>query len=120
MTFGEYKFRFRLAPTLLLALPVPVLAGLGFWQLERAEEKREQARTLEAREEMAPLELRGLESDAPALRYRKVRAVGEFEGEGQFLIEHRRHANRAGFHVITPLPTGKVRADPKSPVSRFC
>ncbi len=29
MTFGEHQFKFLLVPTLLLALPVPLLAGLG-------------------------------------------------------------------------------------------
>ena len=103
MNFGEHHFKFRLVPTLLLALPVPLLAGLGIWQLDRAEQKRSQTQTLERREQLPPLQLTELQSDGAALRYRKVRARGSFDPDGQFFIENRRYAGRTGFFVITPL-----------------
>jgi surfeit locus 1 family protein len=103
MKFGEHQFKFRLVPTLLLAIPVPLLAGLGVWQLDRAEQKREQTQTLQQRERQAPLMLTGMQADASALRYRRIRVQGSFEPDGQFFIENRRYAGRTGFYVITPL-----------------
>lgn len=103
MKFGEYKFSFRVVPTLLLALPVPLFAGLGLWQLDRAEQKREQAQTQEQRERLAPLPLAELHSDGSALRYRRVRAQGRFDPDGQFFIENRRYGGRTGLYVVTPL-----------------
>lgn len=103
MKFGEHQFRFRLVPTLLLAVPVPLLAGLGVWQLDRAEQKREQAQTLEQRERQAPLLLTGMHTDGDALRYRRIQVRGSFDPDGQFFIENRRYAGRTGFYVITPL-----------------
>jgi surfeit locus 1 family protein len=103
MKFGEYQFKFFLAPTLLLALPVPLFAGLGLWQLDRAEQKREQAQSLEQRERQAPLPLTGLQTDGSALRYRRIQAQGSFDPDGQFFIENRRYGGRTGFFVITPL-----------------
>jgi len=47
MRFVDLNFRFRWVPTLLLVLSIPLFSGLGFWQIDRAEQKQEQARTLD-------------------------------------------------------------------------
>jgi len=103
MRFGDLKFSVRLVPTLLLALPIPFFVALGLWQLDRAEQKREQAQVQRERSLMSPLELTGLVKDPEVLRFRRLVAHGVFEAEGQILIENRRQANRTGFHVLTPL-----------------
>jgi surfeit locus 1 family protein len=103
MQFGGLEFRFRWMPTLLFALPIPLFIGLGMWQLDRADQKREQARELSERMQMPALELGARVSDPQDLRYRRLRAHGAFEAGGQLLIENRRQGNRNGFHVITPL-----------------
>ena len=38
---GMNSFRPGLAPTVLVLLMLPLLIGLGVWQLQRAEEKRQ-------------------------------------------------------------------------------
>ncbi len=103
MRIGEYKFRLRLFPLFLLALPAPLFVGLGVWQLERAVEKRHQAETLSVREQMPPLQLGQLLGDAGQVRYRRISVQGEFEPEQGFFIENRRLDGKTGFHVITPL-----------------
>jgi len=103
MLFGDREFRFRWGPTLFFALTIPLFVGLGLWQLDRADQKRELARVLSERAEMPPLELGATEIDPEDLRFRRLRAHGVLEPEGQILIENRRQGNRIGFHVITPL-----------------
>ncbi len=103
MRFSDLEFRFRWGPALLLALPISLFVALGIWQLDRAEQKREQARVLSERVGMPPFELVGPVADPDALRFRTLLARGTFESDGQILIENRRQANRTGFHVITPL-----------------
>lgn len=103
MKFGDLEFRFRWLPTLMLALPIPLFIALGFWQLDRADQKREQARMLSERAEMPAFDLDAPVSDPESLRFRKLRASGSFEADGQILIENRRRGNRIGFHVVTPL-----------------
>jgi surfeit locus 1 family protein len=103
MRLGDLDFRPRWIPTLLLTLPIPLFIALGFWQLDRAEQKREQALILSERAEMPALQITAPITDPEALRFRKLEARGVFEPEGQILIENRRHGNRTGFHVITPL-----------------
>jgi len=102
MLFDDREFRFRWIPTLLLVLPI-VFVRLGLWQLDRADEKREQARTLTERARMPPIELGASGIHPQDLRFRRLRAHGVLEAEGQILIENRRQGNRIGFHVITPL-----------------
>jgi len=103
MRFGEFEFRFRPLPTVLMALAVPLLLSLGFWQLHRADQKREQARLLLERSELPPLDVTGLIADPSTIRHRRVRLRGEFEATGQLFIENRRLGGRNGFHVVTPL-----------------
>jgi len=105
MRFGDLEIRFRWIPTLLLAIPIPLFISLGFWQLDRADQKREQAHILAERAEMPALEINAPITDPETLRFRKLWARGSFEAAGQILIENRRQGNRTGFHVITPLHT---------------
>src|SRR4029077_12719480 len=51
-----------------------------------------------------PLELTAASADvAAALRFRPVRARGEFDAGQQILIDNKVHAGRPGFDVVTPL-----------------
>jgi surfeit locus 1 family protein len=111
MGIGNYAFRFRWLPTLLLAIALPVFVAFGLWQLDRAEQKRELAELLQTRTALPAYRLEALVTDPEAVRFRKLTARGRFESAGQIFLEGRRHANHAGFHVITPLHIegGEVR-----------
>lgn len=87
----------------MLALPIPFFVALGFWQLDRADQKREQSRILSERAEMPAFDLNVPVSDPEPLRFRKLQARGLFEADGQILIGNRRRGNRIGFQVVTPL-----------------
>lgn len=100
---GEWRFRPRWVPFLLLLAPAGICAGLGVWQLDRAAQKRAFAAELAAREALAPLEIGDAPVDAAAVRHRSVSARGVLEAAGQVYIEGRRHAGKAGYFVVTPL-----------------
>jgi len=100
---GEWRFRFRWLPFLLLFVPACICAGLGVWQLDRAAQKRALAAELAAREALEPLAIGGAPVDADAVRYRTVTARGRLEAGGQIYIEGRRHAGKTGYYVVTPL-----------------
>jgi surfeit locus 1 family protein len=100
---GDWRFRPRWVPFLLLFVPACVCAGLGVWQLDRAAQKRELTGELAARSAAEPLAIGGAPVDAEAVRHRRVTALGHLEAEGQIYIESRRHAGKTGFHVVTPL-----------------
>ena len=101
--FGEWRFRPRWVPFLLLFVPAGICAGLGVWQLDRAAQKRALAAELAAREALPPLTIGDAPVDAEAVRHRPVTARGELETTGQIYIEGRRRAGKTGFFVVTPL-----------------
>lgn len=96
-------------PTLLLLLILPPLfVTLGFWQLDRAQQKRSTAAAMEERRALPPLALTGGPLSRPqltaeALEFRTLSVSGEFVPAGELLITNRKHLGKPGFHVITPL-----------------
>lgn len=92
---------------------VLLLAGfvrLGFWQLDRAEQKRALYRAFET----------GGASGAVALtlddtvtlaedRYRTLEVRGEYLPDRQFLLDAMTHAGRAGYEVLTPFRPSRGR-----------
>ncbi len=95
------EFRPGLVPTLLTLALLPVLVGLGIWQLDRYEQKTELERAY-ATADAAPIpadSVTGGERD----RFRPVTARGRYDAGRQFLIDNMVRRGRNGFFVITPL-----------------
>lgn len=91
------KFRFELAPTLVVLALFPALLGLGQWQLGRAAEKRALLAALTAAASSAPV------AYAPGLpRFARVRATGLWDAR-QFLLDAQVRGGRVGYRVLTPL-----------------
>jgi surfeit locus 1 family protein len=100
---GKIEFSPRPVPTLVTVLLFPLLLGLGFWQLDRAEQKQALVAEYEQRSELPPVELvPGLE-DGESLRYRRVQVTGRYDSARQLLLDNQVRERRAGFNVVTPL-----------------
>jgi len=97
------RFRPKLWPTLALAVFVAATISLGNWQRHRAAEKQALREQMERSAQEPALELGLAVADPATLRYRSVRATGQFDARRQMLIDNQVHAGRAGFHVVTPL-----------------
>lgn len=100
---GKFEFSPRAAPTVVFALLLPLLLTLGFWQLDRAEQKRALVAEYEHRSELPPVELVPDLSETEALRFRRVEVTGRYDNAHQLLLDNQVHEHRAGFNVITPL-----------------
>jgi len=74
-------------------------AGLGFWQLERAAEKRALLQEYASGQRTTvPF------SDTPLPRYQRVTAVGRFDTTRQILLDNMPSASgMPGYHVLTPF-----------------
>ncbi|HUO83099.1 MAG TPA: SURF1 family protein [Gammaproteobacteria bacterium] len=103
LKLGARVFRPGLLPTIGLLLVLPMLIGLGVWQLDRAEEKRELFAQFESQAGAKIALNRMYEIDPKALRYNAVTATGRYDAAHQFLLDSMMHAGRAGYHVLTPL-----------------
>jgi len=97
--------RFRVRPVLAVAVVAgaAVLASLGVWQLDRADQKRELAAALAERRAAPARRISAAPVDPATLVYLPVIARGRYEPRLQFLVSNRVWHQRIGFHVITPL-----------------
>jgi surfeit locus 1 family protein len=86
-----------------MVILAPLFFGLGIWQLDRAEQKRNQGASLELRRKQPPLSLAEPQPDAEQLVFRQVVAQGRYLNDKSVLIENRKHQGKTGFHLITPL-----------------
>ena len=95
-------FRPGWLPSLLVALLLPGLIWLGFWQLQRGEEKRQLLASFEARRQAEPISLEQLEPMRdPA--YRRVQLRGHFDDEHSLLLDSRIRDGHAGVELLQPF-----------------
>lgn len=113
MTLRTIFSRKWIIPTLLVVLGMALLVRLGFWQLDRLEQKRTFNAMMSERWRSEPFDLNThtLPADLQDLEYRRVSAEGEFDYEHQILISNQvLQGGTAGFMVVTPLVLGDNRA----------
>ena len=72
--------------------------SLGFWQLDRAEQKRDLLKSHEEAQQAEPLPL-----TVEHLQYDRVKTAGEYDNKHQFLLDNQFSHHRLGYQVITPL-----------------
>ena len=87
-----------------MAVLLPAFLGLGNWQLERAQEKRERLAQFADDSDRASLATLTQRQAGAGAGFVHVRGEGEYlEGAPQVLLEGMSHQGRAGYHVLTPL-----------------
>ncbi|HDP90321.1 MAG TPA: SURF1 family protein, partial [Thioalkalivibrio sp.] len=102
MHLGAFRFSPDLLPSVAVILLLTLFISLGMWQLGRAEEKRDLIERFEARREATALGAGSLSAlPIDELRYRKVRLVGHYLADRQFLLDNRVRERQAGFEVLT-------------------
>ena len=86
-----------------------VFVRLGFWQLDRLEQRQLMNAVGEERIGAEPVSLAsllvGAEGDLGSLQYRRVFVIGTYNPSEEMLIRSRVHLGQAGFHVVTPIVT---------------
>jgi surfeit locus 1 family protein len=87
----------------VVLLAVPVCTRLGFWQLDRLQQRR--ARTTQVRERLAmpPIQPGTQASDLENLEYRRVVLQGQFDPDHEILLTNRSYQEQPGAHLVTPL-----------------
>lgn len=103
MRIGVYRFRPGFWPTLAVLLLLPLLLGLGFWQLDRAGQKRAWLEQLQAGLEQEPIELDAAATDYQAVAFRRVIARGSYDPDHQLLLDNQVRDRQVGYLVLTPL-----------------
>ncbi|MDF1831678.1 MAG: SURF1 family protein [Porticoccaceae bacterium] len=121
----EWQWNWKVLVFTLFFLPITLTAG--FWQLHRAEEKREILAAQSALQADAPIafaDVRGgkeltetngkseQRKGSAAQRYLRVTAVGEIHPQQVFLIDNRVRRGRPGYEVLVPLKVVMAGAQP--------
>lgn len=96
------------AAGVLVLVVAAVCARLGFWQLDRLEQRQARNAALEAAGEQPELVIETgmagrLADDPEVYRNRRARLRGVYDGERQIVLRGRAHEGRPGVHLITPL-----------------
>ncbi len=94
--------------TLLVIGLMMVLARLGFWQLDRLEQRRAKNRVVAAALAAAPLDLAGinLPADLSKIKDRQATATGKYDLDNQLMLKVQNWEGRAGANLVTPLLLG--------------
>ncbi len=91
-------------PTLLILLGMAGLARLGFWQLDRLEQKRSHNAEVLAQRAAPPVDVLALGVEWPAdLAGRRAVAMGAFDYAKQVGIKNRFYKDALGVHLLTPF-----------------
>jgi surfeit locus 1 family protein len=103
MNAMKRRFRPALVPTLAVALLLPAFLAMGYWQWQRAGEKRALQTEYDSRAGAGAVKIAPRLQRAGDLRFHRVTARGYFDTSYQVLLDNRVHRGVAGYHVITPL-----------------
>lgn len=87
---------------------VAVCVRLGFWQLQRLEERRAYNSALRTAAALPPLQLdsatlQAVSREPARLVQRRVRARGSYDPAGEVVLRSRAQSGRPGVHIVTPL-----------------
>ncbi|MBL4588458.1 MAG: SURF1 family protein [Alphaproteobacteria bacterium] len=97
------QFKANLFLTILAILVLGLLLSLGFWQLDRAQEKQDLLDLQDKRLTLKPVDLSSIDLSAKTLRYLPVKVAGQLDAQHQILIDNQVRNGRVGFSVLTPL-----------------
>ena len=103
MQIGNKTFKPGLIPTIVFLLILPVLLRLGFWQLDRAEEKRELIELFKQQNELGPLLIKDKIKFDAKLNYRTAKVAGKYNLNKQIFVDNKIYQGKTGVHVMTPF-----------------
>ena len=110
MTGGLSGWRSMSASSILVAvaavLMMLVTARMGWWQLDRAQQKLALQAAIESQAQATPLSASQLpdnDADAQAQWHRPVQVRGRWQASATVFLDNRQMRGRPGFFVMTPL-----------------
>ncbi len=106
MRLRNWRFTPGLWPSVVTLLVLPCLLSLGFWQLDRADQKRIMYQSFLQKQKAPELDINAdnaAHANVETLLWRKIRARGEFEQQADILLDNQVLNREPGYFVLTPL-----------------
>jgi len=101
----QLQFNLKLIPTVAFLLVFFCLIRLGFWQLERADQKTELNNNykLKQSDHVVNLNIANDIKDQESILWRKVSVKGSFKSEKNLMLDNQIFRHVAGFNLLTPF-----------------
>ncbi len=103
MNIGNKTFSPGLIPTIIYLILLAVLLRLGFWQLDRAEEKQALIELFQQQNNSGPLIITDNIQPDERLNYRTAQVTGKYNTAKQVFIDNKVFQGKTGVYVLTPL-----------------
>lgn len=104
MRTAKFTFHFNWKLTLFSAVLFPCLLSLGFWQIDRAEQKQTILQDWQQQQAQPPISFHTyLQSNPTQTRFRRVWAEGHINTQKYWLIENKVVNGRIGAYVVAVL-----------------
>lgn len=103
------RFRPRPLPALITLALLPLLLWLAWWQLDRAEQKRDLQNRYQQQLAAPSVPLDQVSPALPVNRYRQIDVTGHYDTDHQLLLDNQIVDGEVGYHVYTPLLWGEPR-----------
>jgi surfeit locus 1 family protein len=100
----SFQWQWNWKILLFVAFFLPVTVNLAFWQVARAEEKRQLLDTYTQRGTAQSVPLSDLPSEGDR-SYVRVVVKGQYDNRSPLLLDNRVRRGRAGYEVISPFQT---------------
>jgi surfeit locus 1 family protein len=94
---SRFQWQVDWKSVLAIILMLPVLVSLGFWQLQRADQKKVLLADFEERRLLPAVSITTLDSYS---NYRPVYAIGEFDATRYWLLDNRIFRGRFGYEIM--------------------
>lgn len=106
MRIAGWEFSPGRWPSVGMVLVFPLLLSLGYWQMDRAAQKRTLDENFKARQNVEVTNLNRatkLRNDVDALLWRKVTVDGSFSSQTNILLDNQVLGGEVGYFVYTPF-----------------
>ena len=104
MKSKQYQFNFKLVPSVLFLFFFIGFIRLGFWQLDRAEQKNILNDAYASRQSDSIIQLNDIGNvNDLNLLWKKVELKGSFKNEQNIILDNQIFQQTAGFNIITPF-----------------
>lgn len=98
----EFHVKLNWKLVLFALLMLPLLIGLGVWQLHRAEDKKTIQESWRRQQAQLPVPFAEIQ-DLPQSNFRRVSVRGEFDVEHYWLLENQIMDGKLGYGVLMPF-----------------
>ncbi len=103
MQIGIFRFQPKIQWSLLTSVGLAIFLLLGFWQLDRADQKARLSSQFEEQSRTKAIDLNSNEIEIESMRYLPITVTGRYQSASQYLLDNQVHKGSVGYHVYTPL-----------------